>query len=100
MRVHDNDFGAFIGRLEGIEEVTVGETNAVFIMNSGTLPCFDGLCESVSDFVTFGTESINNISSSELLILLGTCLRVIGLENLGATSGDFGISECEHNFLV
>jgi hypothetical protein len=37
--IHDNDFGASFVRGEGIEEVTVGETNAVLIMNSWTHPC-------------------------------------------------------------
>lgn len=99
MRVDDNDFGASFLRGEGIEEVTVRETDAVLIVNSGTLPCTDGLSECVSDFVTFGTESVNDGSSGELTILLGTASGVRGFKNLGATSGDFLISECEHSLM-
>jgi hypothetical protein len=99
MRVHDNDFGASFLRGEGIEEVTVGKTDTVLIMNSGTLPCTNGLSECVSDFVTFGTESVNHGSSGELTILLSTARGVRGFKNLGATCGDFLISECEHSLM-
>lgn len=99
MRVYDNDFGAFIGRLEGIEEVTMGETDAMLIVNSGTLASLDGLSECVSDFVTLSTESVNDCGSSELTILLSTARGVRGFKNLGATCGDFLISECEHSVI-
>jgi hypothetical protein len=99
VRVYDNNLRTSFLRGEGIEEVTVGETDAVLIMNSGTLPCFDGLSESVSDFITFGTESVNDSGSGELTILLGTARGVRGFKNLGATSGDFLISECEHSLM-
>jgi hypothetical protein len=99
MRVHDNDFRTSFVRGEGIKEVTVGETDAVLIVNSGTLPCLDRLSESVSDFITLGTESVNHGSGGELTILLGTARGVRGFKNLGATSGDFLISECEHSLM-
>jgi hypothetical protein len=99
MRVYDNNLRASFLRGEGIEEVTVGEANTVLMMNSGTLPCFGELGEGVSDFVTFGTESVNNGSCSELTILLSTASGVRGFKNLGATSGDFLISECEHSVM-
>jgi hypothetical protein len=99
MRVHDNDFRTSFLRGKGIKEVTVGKTNTVLIMNSGTLPCTDGLSESVSDFITFGTESVNDSGGSELTILLSTARGVRGFKNLGATSGDFLISECEHSLM-
>jgi hypothetical protein len=99
MRVDDNDFGTSFVRGESIEEVTVGETDAVLIVNSGTLPCLDGLSEGVSDFVTFGAGSVNHCGSGELTILLSTASGVRGFKNLGATSGDFLISECEHSVM-
>jgi hypothetical protein len=99
MRVYDNNLRASFLRGEGIEEVTVGEANAVLMMNSGTLPCLGELSEGVSDFVTFSAESVNNGSGGELTILLGTASGVRGFKNLGATSGDFLISECEHSLM-
>jgi hypothetical protein len=99
MRVHDNNLRASFIRSESIEEVTVGETDTVLIMNSGARACTDGLSESVSDFVTLSTESVNDSGSGELTILLGTASGVGGFKNLGATSGDFLISECEHSVM-
>jgi hypothetical protein len=99
MRVHNNNLRTSFVRGEGIEEVTVGKTNAVLIMNSGTLACLYGLGEGVSDFITLSTESVNHGSSSELTILLSTARGVRGFKNLGATSGDFLISECEHSVM-
>jgi hypothetical protein len=97
--VHDNDFRTSFLRGEGIKEVTVRETDTVLIMNSGTNPCFGRLGESVGYFITFGTESVNDSGSGELTILLGTARGVRGFKNLGATSGDFLISECEHSLM-
>jgi hypothetical protein len=97
--VHDNNLRASFLRGEGIKEVTVRETYTVLIMNSGTNPCTDGLGESVGYFITFGTESVNDSGSGELTILLGTARGVRGFKNLGATSGDFLISECEHSLM-
>lgn len=99
MGVYDNNLRASFIRGKGIEEVTVGKTDTVLIVNSGTRPCTDGLGESVSDFVTFGTESVNHGSGGELTILLSTASGVRGFKNLGATSGDFLISECEHSVM-
>ena len=99
MRVHDNNLRTSFVRGEGIEEVTVGETHAVLVMNGGTLTCLCGLSESVSDFVTLSTESVNDSGSGELTILLCTASGVRGFKNLGATSGDFLISECEHSVI-
>lgn len=97
MRIYDNDFGTSFVRGESIEEVTVRETDTVLVVNSGTLPCSDGLGECVSDFITFGTESVNNGGCRELTILLSTASGVRGFKNLRATLSDFLISECEHN---
>jgi hypothetical protein len=97
VRVYDNNLRTSFVRGESIEEVTVGETNAVLVVNSGTLASLDGLSEGVSDFVTFGAESVNHCGSGELTILLSTARGVRGFKNLGATSGDFLISECEHS---
>ena len=97
--VHDNNLRTSFVRGKSIEEVTVGETDTVLIVNSGTLASLDGLSESVSDFVTLSTESVNHGSGSELTILLGTASGVRGFKNLGATSGDFLISECEHSVM-
>lgn len=99
MRVDDNNLRTSFVRGEGIEEVTVGETDTVLIMDGGTLPCTNGLGESISDFITFGTESVNDSGSGELTILLSTASGVRGFKNLGATSGDFLISECEHSVM-
>jgi hypothetical protein len=99
MRVYDNNLRTSFLRGESIEEVTVGETDTVLIVNRGTLPCTDGLSKSVSDFITLSTESVNDSGSGELPILLSTASGVRGFKNLGATSGDFLISECEHSLM-
>jgi hypothetical protein len=97
--IDDNNLRTSFVRGKSIEEVTVGETDAMLIVNSGARPCTDGLSESVSYFITFGTESVNHGSGGELTISLGTARGVRGFKNLGATSSDFGIGECEHSVM-
>ena len=93
MRVHDNDFGASFVRGKGIKEVTMRETYTMLRdLARGT-----SLRESISNLITLSTEGINDLSGGILTILFSTSIGVIGLEYLGATSSDFGISECEHN---
>ena len=93
--VDDNNLRTLIGGGKGIEEVTVGETDAVL----GELSSLFSLRESIGHFIALSTKGINDGSGGELTVLLRASGGVVGLEHLGATSSDFGISECEHSFV-
>jgi hypothetical protein len=97
VRVDDNNLRTLIGGGESIEEVTVRETDTV--LREGGLLTRLALGESVGNFIALSTESINDVGSGELTVLLRASGGVVGLEHLGATSSDFGIIECEHSLV-
>ena len=97
VRVNDNNLRTLIGRGESIEEVTVGEANAM--LREGGFLIRLALGESMGNFIALSTESVNDISGGELTVLLSTSGGVVGLEHLRANSSDFIISECEHVFV-
>jgi hypothetical protein len=97
VRVDDNNLRTLIGGGESIEEVTVREANTV--LREGSLLTRLALGESISYLIALSTESVNDVGSGELTVLLSTSGGVVGLEHLRATSSDFGIGECEHVFV-
>jgi hypothetical protein len=97
VRVDDNNLRTLIGGGESIEEVTVRETDTV--LREGGLLTRLALGESIGNFIALRTESVNDVSGGELTVLLRASGGVVGLEHLRATSGDFGIIECEHSLV-
>jgi hypothetical protein len=93
--VDDNNLRTLIGGGESIEEVPVRETHNVLGERSNLIGL--ALSEGIGYFIALSTESVNDIGSGELTILLRASGGVVGLKHLRATSSDFGISECEHS---
>jgi hypothetical protein len=48
---------------------------------------------------TLSSESLNDIDSLILAVLIGTACGVVLGKDCGTTAGDFGISECEHGII-
>jgi hypothetical protein len=97
MGVDDNNLRTLIGRIEGIEEVTVRETHNVLGERSNLIGL--ALSKGIGDFIALSTESVNDVGSGELTILLRASGGVVGLEHLRANGSDFGIGECEHSLV-
>ena len=97
MRVDHDNLRALLTRLCLIEIVYMTHTNTVATMNIIGARL---LGKGVSDLKSLSAESLDNVDSMILGILLSTAGGVVLGKDCGATAGDFFVSECEHNFWI